>query len=485
MSPHIVLISILSYTALLIIVSWFTSRKTDNLTFFLGNRASPWFVVAYGMIGASISGVTFISIPGDVGSTHFSYMMIVFGYLVGYFVIANVLLPLYYRLNLTSIYSYLDQRFGKFSYKTGSSFFLLSRLIGSSFRMFLAVNVLHIFVFSPWGMPFWVTAIIFIVFIWIYTFRSGIKTIVWTDTLQTTFLITAVITTIFVIASHMDMAASGLFRKVFESDYSQIFYTSWRHPHFFLKDFFAGAFIAIVMTGLDQDMMQKNLSCKNISDAKKNVYSLGIALVPVNFLFLSMGAMLYLFAASQGIAVPERTDDLYPVIALNYLGPVAALTFVIGIISAAYSSADGTLTALTTVFTVDILGIEKKKFGNDRKSVRFRYLMHMMISLVVMGVIVLFQAINNESVISQLFTIAGYTYGPLLGMYAFGLFTRYQVKDRWVPLVAVLAPVLCYFLSAYDKLLLNGYNFGFELLIINGIFTFSGLWILRRKQSSS
>ena len=485
MSPQLVLISILSYTALLIIVSWFTSRKTDNLTFFLGNRASPWFVVAYGMIGASISGVTFISIPGDVGATHFSYMVIVFGYLVGYFVIANILLPLYYRLNLTSIYAYLERRFGTYSYKTGSSFFLLSRLIGSSFRMFLAVNVLHIFVFGSWGMPFWATSVIFIIFIWIYTFRSGIKTIVWTDTLQTTFLIAAVMITIFVIASHMDLSVAGLFGKVFESDYSQVFYTSWRHPHFFLKDFLAGAFIAIVMTGLDQDMMQKNLSCRNLRDAKKNVYSLSFALIPVNFLFLSMGAMLYIFSASQGIAVPERTDDLYPVIALNYLGPVASLFFVIGIISAAYSSADGTLTALTTAFTVDILGIERKEFRSDRDRVRFRYGIHLLISLAVLMVIILFEAINDASVISQLFTIAGYTYGPLLGLYAFGLFTRFQVKDRWVPLVAVASPLLCYFLSAYDQLLLNGYNFGFELLIINGIFTFSGLLILRRKTQTN
>jgi Na+/proline symporter len=464
------------------VVSWFTSRRTDNLTFFLGNRQSPWFVVAYGMIGASISGVTFISIPGDVGSTHFSYMVIVFGYLVGYFLIANVLLPVYYRLNLTSIYTYLGQRFGKYSYKTGSSFFLLSRLIGSSFRMFLAVNVLHIFVFSAWGMPFWLTSVIFIIFIWIYTFRSGIKTIVWTDTLQTTFLITAVIITIAVIASRMDMSLAGLFRQVFDSEYSQVFYMEWRHPHFYLKDFLAGAFIAVVMTGLDQDMMQKNLSCKNIRDAKKNVYSLGIALIPVNFLFLSMGAMLYLFSASQGIPVPERTDDLYPVIALNHLGIIASLFFVIGIVSAAYSSADGTLTALTTVLTVDILGIETKKFGSEKQAVRFRYMIHMLISLVVLMVIVLFEAINNASVISQLFTIAGYTYGPLLGLYSFGLFTKYKVKDRWVPVVAVVSPIICYFLSIYDQLLLNGYNFGFELLIINGIFTFSGLWILRRNK---
>jgi Na+/proline symporter len=439
--------------------------------------------VAYGMIGASISGVTFISIPGDVGSTHFSYMVIVLGYLVGYFLIANVLLPVYYRLNLTSIYTYLGQRFGNYSYKTGSFFFLLSRLIGSSFRMFLAVNVLHIFVFSAWGMPFWLTAVIFIIFIWIYTFRSGIRTIVWTDTLQTTFLLTAVIITIVVIASHMEVSLGGLFRQVFDSEYSQVLYTGWRHPHFYIKDFLAGAFIAVVMTGLDQDMMQKNLSCKNIRDAKKNIYSLGFALIPVNFLFLSMGAMLYLFSASQGIPVPERTDDLYPVIALNYLGIVASLFFVIGIISAAYSSADGTLTALTTVLTVDILGIEKKKFTNERQTIRFRYLVHMLISLVVLMVIVLFEAINNASVISQLFTIAGYTYGPLLGLYSFGLFTRYEVKDRWVPVVAIVSPIVCYFLSIYDQLLLNGYNFGFELLIINGIFTFSGLWILRRKNS--
>jgi len=313
------------------------------------------------MIGASLSGVTFISIPGDVGNTQFSYMMIVIGYLGGYFVIANVLLPLYYKLNLTSIYTYLDQRFGFSSYITGSVFFLISRVIGASFRMFLVVNVLQIFVFDEWGVPFWLTVTLFMILIWLYTFRGGIKTIIWTDTLQTTFMLVAVILTVILIAGQMDISLGSLIDMVRESEFSQMLNTDFKSKHFFIKDLLAGIFIAIVMTGLDQDMMQKSLSCRNVKDAKKNVYWLATALVPVNLLFLTLGAILYIFAISNGIDLPERTDNLFPVIALKYLGSVAGIVFIIGLISAAYSSADSALTALTTSFSVDILGINRKK----------------------------------------------------------------------------------------------------------------------------
>ncbi len=466
---------------MLILISYLTSRKTDNRTFFLGNKASPWFVVAYGMIGASLSGVTFISIPGDVGATKFSYMMIVFGYLIGYFVIANILLPLYYKMNLTSIYGYLDKRFGFYSYKTGASFFLLSRIIGASFRMFLVVNVLQIFVFDAWGIPFWLTVVVFMMLIWMYTFRAGIRTIVWTDMLQTTFMLTAVIVSIFLISNSLGKPLNVLLGDVFRSDYSQMINTHWQSRHFFLKDFIAGAFIAIVMTGLDQDMMQKNLSCRNLKDAQKNVYWLSFSLIPVNFIFLILGAILFIFVNSTGMSMPSRTDDLFPLIALEHLGPFAVIVFMIGIISAAYSSSDSALTALTTSFAVDIMGMERDKLTDPKKQVKQRYLIHFGISLVVLAVIVIFRAINDASVISQLFTIAGYTYGPLLGLFAFGLFTKWQVRDKWVPLIAILSPVMCYILSVYDKMLLNGYNFGFELLIINGIFTFAGLYLIRRK----
>ncbi|MBE9491807.1 MAG: sodium:solute symporter [Bacteroidetes bacterium] len=481
MSPQLILFSFIAYTLILFIVSWFTARKSSNEAFFIGNRISPWYVVAYGMIGASLSGVTFISIPGDVGSTHFSYMIIVFGYLVGYFVIANVLLPLYYKLNLTSIYSYLEERFGFWSYKTGAFYFLVSRVIGASFRMFLVVNVLQIFVFDNWGIPFWVTVTIFIILIMLYTVRGGIKTIVWTDTLQTTFMLLSVVITIFFISSDLQLSVSELLKNTFKTDYTQLFYSDWQHKHFFIKDFFAGIFIAIVMTGLDQDMMQKNLSCRNIREAKKNMYWMSSCLVPVNFLFLILGAVLYLFASTKSIPVPELTDDLFPIIALKYLGPTAGIVFMIGLIAAAYSSADSALTSLTTSFSIDILGLQKKDHMDERRKVRIRYLIHIGVSFTVLLVIMIFRAVNDQSVISKLFTLAGYTYGPLLGIYAFGLFTRWRVKDSLVPLIALLSPAICYIISIFDQALLNGYNFGFELLILNGLITFAGLLIIHRK----
>ncbi len=481
MTPHLILISFLIYTALLFTVSWITSKRSDNETFFLGNRRSPWLVVAYGMIGASLSGVTFISIPGDVGNTSFSYMMIVLGYLLGYLVIANVLLPVYYKLQLTSIYTYLDQRFGVRAYKTGAVYFLISRVIGASFRMFLVVNVLQLFVFDSWGVPFWFTVSLFMLLIWLYTFRAGIRTIVWTDTLQTTFMLVSVILTIFIISSEMNISLGGLIDKVQDSELSQMVFTGWQDRHFFLKDFLAGMFIAIVMTGLDQDMMQKSLSCRNVKEAKKNIYWLGTALVPVNLVFLFLGAVLFIYAADAGLAIPERTDDLFPTIALKYLGPFAGIVFITGLISAAYSSADSALTALTTSFTIDILGIRRSGHSDERKSRRIRYIVHIGVSLLVLLVIIVFRAIHDESVISKLFTIAGYTYGPLLGLFAFGLFTKYEVKDKWVPVVALISPLICYVLSVYDQVLLNGYNFGFELLILNGIFTFLGLMLIRKK----
>jgi Na+/proline symporter len=480
-SPQLILFSFIAYTLILFIVSWFTARKSTNEAFFIGNRISPWYVVAYGMIGASLSGVTFISIPGDVGSTHFSYMIIVFGYLLGYFVIANVLLPLYYKLNLTSIYSYLEERFGFWSYKTGAFYFLVSRVIGASFRMFLVVNVLQIFVFDNWGIPFWVTVTSFIILIMLYTVRGGIKTIVWTDTLQTTFMLLSVVITIFFISSDLQLSVSELLKNTFKTDYTQLFYSDWQHKHFFIKDFFAGIFIAIVMTGLDQDMMQKNLSCRNIREAKKNMYWMSSCLVPVNFLFLILGAVLYLFASTKSIPVPELTDDLFPVIALKYLGPTAGIVFMIGLIAAAYSSADSALTSLTTSFSIDILGLQKKDHMDERRKVHIRYLIHIGVSFTVLLVIMIFRAVNDQSVISKLFTLAGYTYGPLLGIYAFGLFTKWRVRDSWVPFIALLSPAICYIISIFDQALLNGYDFGFELLILNGLITFTGLLIIHRK----
>ena len=482
MTPVLIFTAFAIYTLLLFAISYITSRKADNETFMLGNRRSPWYIVSYGMIGASLSGVTFISIPGDVSNTQFSYMVIVLGYLLGYFVIANVLLPLYYELQLTSIYTYLEDRFGFWSYKTGSVFFLISRIIGASFRMFLVVSVLQMFVFEAWGIPFWATVAMFILLIMLYTFRGGIRTIVWTDTLQTTFMLVSVVLTLFLIAGEMGLSFSGLIHEVRVSEYSRMFITEWQDGHFMVKDFLAGMFIAIVMTGLDQDMMQKNLSCRNLKDAKKNIYWLSISLVPVNLLFLSLGAVLWIYASKiNGFPSLQTTDFLFPTIALQYLGPLAGITFIIGLIAAAYSSADSALTALTTSFSVDILGIRKRDDLDDKKKTAIRYRVHIGISIVVLFVILLFNAINDRSVISSLFTIAGYTYGPLLGLFAFGLFTKYQIRDKYVPLIAILSPALCYLLSVYDTQIFMGYNLGFELLLVNGFLTFTGLFIVHKK----
>lgn len=480
MTPTLIFISFIAYTALLFLVSWITSRRATNRTFFIGNKQSPWFVVAYGMVGASLSGVTFISVPGWVGDTQFTYMMVVLGYLVGYFVIARVLLPIYYKLNLTSIYSYLETRFGFWSYKTGAFYFLLSRIIGASFRMFLVVNVLQLFVFDAWGIPFGVTVAFFILLIWLYTFKGGIKTIVWTDTLQTTFMLLAVGISVYLISTALHLDVRNLFSVVIESDFSKIIVDDWQSRQYWLKQFLSGAFIAIVMTGLDQDMMQKNLSCKNLRDAQKNIITLSWILVPVNLLFLFLGASLYLYANQMGISIPELTDDLFPTIAIEHLGPLAGMTFIIGLIAAAYSSADSALTALTTSFTVDFLNIQKKTGLSEKDKVRTRILVHIGISLIVLVTILLFRAINNQAVIAMLFTIAGYTYGPLLGLYAFGLFTRISIKDKWVPLIAAISPVISYLLSIFSETLFNGYRFGFELLIINGLITMAGLFIVKK-----
>ncbi len=432
------------------------------------------------MIGASLSGVTFMSVPGWVGATQFSYMMVVVGYLFGYFVIATVLMPLYYKLNLTSIYSYLETRFGFWSYKTGSFYFLLSRTIGASFRMFLVVNVLQVFVFDAWNIPFSMTVLIFIILILLYTFKGGIKTIIWTDTVQTTFMLLSLVLSIFLIIREMGTDLSTMFQTVIDSNYSKMVYTDWQDKRFILKQLLSGAFIAIVMTGLDQEMMQKNLSCRSLKDAQKNMFSFSISLVFANFLFLFLGAILYIFAIYKGISFPERSDDLFPVIAINHLGPMAGIVFLIGLISAAYPSADGALTSLTTSFSIDFLGMNKKSDWSEKKKEKIRYMVHIGFALLLLMVIIVFRTINNQAVIDKLFTVAGYTYGPLLGLYAFGMFTRFQVNDRYVPAVAILSPVICYFISDYSTVLFNGYKFGFELLILNGMITFVGLLIVRR-----
>jgi len=480
-SPTGILLIVLAYFGLLIFISYLTSGKGDNVTFFLGNRQSPWYVVAFGMIGASLSGVTFISVPGWVGSSQFSYMQMVLGYLLGYLVIANVLLPLYYKLNLTSIYSYLDGRFGKVSYKVGAFYFLLSRTIGASFRLYLVAMVLQFAVFDPMGLevPFWLTVVLTITLIWLYTFRGGIKTIIWTDTLQTAFMLLSAGMTVYFISSQLDFNFSEAVAAIDASEYSRVFdFDDWRSGSYFWKQFFSGAFITIAMTGLDQDMMQKNLTCRSIGEAKKNMYWFSLVLVFVNLLFLGMGALLYIFAQQKGIDIPVKADQLFPMIALQSgLPAVVGLFFILGLIAAAYSSADSALTALTTSFSVDILGSTEDK----PISKKHRMMVHLGFSALLVLTILIFKSLNDDSVISELFVAAGYTYGPLLGLYAFGLFTKWQVKDAWVPLVCLLSPLLCYVVKLNSDVWFAGYQMKFELLILNGFLTFLGLFLLRKK----
>jgi solute:Na+ symporter, SSS family len=480
MSPLLILIIFLLYTVILFTVTWFTARKADSQSFFIGNKISPWFVVAYGMIGASLSGVTFMSVPGWVKDTQFSYMVVVLGYLFGYFVIALVLLPLYYRLKLTSIYSYLNQRFGLWSYKTGAGFFILSRTLGASLRMFLVINVLQIFVFDAWNVPFWINVLVFIILIILYTLKGGIKTIIWTDTLQTTFMLLAVILSVIYISRDLDVSLVKLFTIVKSSSASNMFITDWHHERFFLKQFFSGMFITIVMTGLDQEMMQKNLSCKNIREAQKNMFTFSAILVFVNLLFLFLGALLLIYVQNRGIT-STTGDEIFPLVALKYLSPMAGLVFLIGLISAAFPSADGAITSLTTSVSIDFLGIDRREGMTEKTRTRIRYVVHLCIAVVFFISVLVFSSINDRAVIDKLFTIAGYTYGPLLGLYSFGLFTRRDVNDRITPFIAIISPLTCFFLSKYSVVLFNGYKFGFELLLLNGLLMFTGLLIFSRK----
>ena len=482
MSPLLIIIVLLAYFGSLFVISYLTGRNANNESFFIGNRKSPWYLVAVAMIGTSISGVTFISVPGEVGFNQFAYMQMVLGFFFGYLVIAKVLLPIYYKYRLTSIYTYLEGRFGRVSYKTGSAFFLLSRVIGCSFRLFLMASVLQLAVFDAWHIPFELTVAVIMVLILLYTFKGGIRTIVWTDTLQTLFMITALIITIVAVKNSLGLSIGQVVSEIRNSDYSRMwFFDNPKEKTFSWKQFLSGMFITIVMTGLDQDMMQKNLSCRNLKDAQKNMYWYSAAFVPINLLFMSLGALLYIFATRNGIEVPAQTDNLYPMLATQgYLPPIVALFFVVGLVAAAYSSADSALTALTTAFSIDILEIEKRNL-DDAQQTKLRKRVHIGIAMLVCVVIIIFNRLNDRSVISAIYTIAGYTYGPLLGLYAFGLFTKYAVRDRWVWLVALISPVVCVVLNKLAPILLDGYKMGYELLIINGALTFLGLWILRKK----
>ncbi|MBT4412985.1 MAG: sodium:solute symporter [Polaribacter sp.] len=476
MQPVHIILLIVAYFSVLLFISYLTGKSANNKTFFKANNSSPWYLVAFGMIGASLSGVTFISVPGWVESQSMSYMQMVLGYIVGYAVIGLVLLPLYYRLNLTSIYTYLQDRFGNYSYKTGASFFLLSRTIGAAFRLFLVANVLQLLLFDAYGIPFWVTVSITILLIWLYTFKGGIKTIVWTDTLQTLFMLIAVGVCIYTISTEMQI--TNIFSYVAESELSKtFFFDDVKTGDYFWKRFLAGAFVAIVMTGLDQDMMQKNLTCKNLKDAQKNMFWFTIVLVIVNFFFLALGVLLTDYAQKNGI--DAHKDQLFPIIATKGgLGLATAIFFLLGLIAAAYSSADSALTSLTTSFSIDILEIDKKKNPEEQEKTRKK--IHILFSFVLIATILVFKYfIADQSVIAKIFTFAGYTYGPLLGLYAFGLFTKLQVKDKAVPFICIIAPVLT-FLTNYSTIQYFNFDFEFFVLVINGVYSFLGLFLFKK-----
>ncbi|GAB1444496.1 MAG: sodium:solute symporter [Cyclobacteriaceae bacterium] len=483
MSPSLVLFILLAYFTILIAISIVTSKGATSDTFFTANRQSPWYLVAYGMIGASLSGVTFISVPASVGSTAFSYFQVVLGYILGYWVIIGVLMPLYYRLNLISIYSYFEDRFDRISYKTGSFFFLLSRSMGSSLRLFLAASVLQLFLFDAWDIPFFVTVMITIFFIWVYTFKGGIKTIVWTDTFQTTFLILAVVISVVLIAQRMHLSFGGLLSLVFESDYARIFFfDDPKSTLFFPKQFFGGAFIALTMTGMDQDLMQKNLTCKNLGEAQKNMFWLSSTLVIVNLLFLVLGALLYLYSTEFGISLPLVRDELFPMLAFNEFGLFAAILFLLGITASTYASSDSALAALTTSFCIDFLDFKNKPEKTKQKQ---KNIVHVGFSVLFLIIILVFKEINERSLIDAVLVVATYTYGPLLGLFAFGILTTKKVNGKLVPLICILSPLICYLFVHYAPKLFNGYQVGYENLILNGFLTFLGLYLISVKEKAT
>lgn len=481
MNSYVILTIFVLYTALLFVVSHLTSRNSNNQAYFRGNRNSPWFVVAYGMIGASLSGVTFMSVPGGVYTGQFTYLAFVLGNMIGYVVIAYLLIPLYYRLNLTSIYSYLGIKFGPRTEKTGAAFFILSRLLGSALRMYLVVFILYEFVFKAWGIPFWVPATLFIAIILIYSFRGGVKTVVWTDTLQTTFLLLAVILTFVSITKTLNLSFGELMKTASEKGYTKVFETDWTHGKFWLKQILSGMFITIVMNGLDQDMMQKNLTCKSQKDAQKNILTSSVLFVGASVLFLCLGTSLICYAQSTGFVFPTNdlgiviNDKIFPSIAFS-LSKLTSIVFVLGLVAAGYSSADGTLTALTTTFCFNLMDFDKKETMSEEQLAKNRKKVHVGFAIAFLLVIILFRPFHNQSLIDRIFDIAGFTYGPLLGLFAFGMLVKTRkANDKAVPFIAVASPIISYLLKLYSTQILFGYKFGFEILIVNGLLTFVAL----------
>lgn len=485
MSSTFILLLIASYFGVLLIVSYFTGKGDSNDAFFRANKSAPWYLVAFGMVGASLSGITFISVPGWVETKSFSYLQMVMGFVVGYFVIARVLLPLYYKMNLTSIYTYLEERFGSTSHKIGAFLFLIARIAGASLRLFLVATVLQLLIFDELGVSFIVTVSITILLIWVYTFKGGIKTIIWTDTLQTAFMLIALLISAYLIADNLNLSLGGVIQVVRESEYSQIFFfDDFNDGKYFWKQFLAGIFIAISMTGLDQGMMQKNLTVDSLKNSQKNMYWFSISLLFVNLLFLGLGVLLLKYAEHNSIDLENlniKGDAIFPHIAVkSQLGIAAAIFFVLGLIAAAYSSADSSMTAITTSFSIDILAIDKKYSEDKQKKIRKK--VHIAISILFVFVLIIYDKIlTDRSIIDSIFKFAGYTYGPLLGLFIFGLYTKYQVKDKWVPIVVILSPILTYYISTLPQRMEWKYQFSFELLLVNASLTIVGLFLIRKK----
>ena len=500
MNPGLLFSFVIGYFVLLLIVAWYTSRNSNNDSFFIGNRGSNWMLVSFGMIGTTLSGVTFVSVPGTVGNfvpgsnvyKAFSYFQVVLGYLVGYAVIAYVLIPLYYKRNLTSIYNYLQQRFGNFSYKTGALFFIISRTIGATARLYLVINVLQIFILDRMGVPFIVTAFIILLMILLYTFEGGVKTIVYTDTLQTTFMLLGLVVCVIYILNNMGMGFGEAMKTLGEKNYTRIFDMDINSKTFFLKDFIGGAFIAIAMTGLDQEMMQKNISVKTLKGSQKNIMTFSTVIVIVNFLFLLLGGLLYLFMMNKGYGYDGKQflvegknmigDDLFPSVALNYLPQAVSIIFIIALISALFPSADGALTALTSSFCIDMLGLKRRDNWDEKKKKRIRMTVHLTLAVIFLICIMVFKWINEKSIIGIILDLATYTYGPLLGLFSFGILTKRKLSDGLtVTAICLIAPFICYFISKYSAEWFDGYKIGIELLLINGILTFLGLMLISKK----
>ena len=479
MSAGLLFSFVIGYFILLLIVAWYTSRNSNNESFFIGNRNSNWMLVAFGMIGTSLSGVTFVSVPGGVGRESFAYFQIVLGYVIGYIVIAYVLLPLYYRLNLTSIYNYLSKRLGFYSYKTGASFFILSRTLGATARLYLVVKILQDAILSSFGIPFWVTTLIILVMILIYTYEGGVKTIVFTDTLQTSFMLIGLVVCVIYILQAMDMSFGSALSAMGEKGYSKIFFIDPHSKLFFLKQILAGAFITITMTGMDQEMMQKTISVKTLKDSQKNILTLSGIMVVVITLFLFLGGLLYVFGAQQGITATG--DGLFPALALHHMPPIVSVIFIVALISALFPSADGAITALTSSFCIDILGMQRRDDWTEKRKKTIRQRVHLVVAFVFLLFVLVFYKVNNPSMIGVILKVAAYTYGPLLGLFTFGIITKRQVADQWVPMICIASPIICFVLDKFQKEIFGSFELGLELLIINGLLTFLGLLTVSKR----